>query len=171
MDRNDNEFDKEVKERLKEEVNFVPDNINKAFDEALLKVQATKKKRNYKKIAGIVSIFLSAGLFGFSVTPYAKNIHKAFDEALLKVQATKKKRNYKKIAGIVSIFLSAGLFGFSVTPYAKNIPVLRNIYETFNRKTYENYDKYASDINITKESNGVGITINKVIYDGIDLLE
>ena len=101
MDRNANKFDKEVKERLKEEVNFVPDNINKAFDEALLKVQATKKKRNYKKIAGIVAIFLSAGLFGFSVTPYAKNI-----------------------------------------------PVLRNIYETFNRKTYENYDKYASDINI-----------------------
>lgn len=122
MDRNANKFDKEVKERLKEEVNFVPDNINKAFDEALLKVQTTKKKRNYKKIAGIVAIFLSAGLFGFSVTPYAKNI-----------------------------------------------PVLRNIYETFNRKTYENYDKYASDINITKKSNGVGITINKVIYDGIDL--
>lgn len=122
MDRNDNRFDEEYKYKLKDEVNFVPDNINKAFDEALLKIQATKKKKNYKKAAGIAAIFLGVSLLGVSMTPYAKNI-----------------------------------------------PVLRNIYETFNRKTYENYDKYASDINITKESNGVGITINKVIYDGIDL--
>ena len=122
MKINDNEFDIEVKSKIKEEIKFIPDNINKAFDEALLKVQASKKKRNYKKVAGISAIFLSAGLLGFSVTPYAKNI-----------------------------------------------PVLRNIYETFNRKVYENYDKYASDINITKENNGIGITINKVIYDGIDL--
>lgn len=122
MDKENLNFDKEAKDILNEEVNFVPDNINKAFDEALLKVQATKKKKNYKKVAGIAAIFLSAGLLGFSVTPYARNI-----------------------------------------------PVLRSIYDTFNRKIYENYDKYASDINITKESNGVGITINKVIYDGIDL--
>lgn len=122
MDRDNNRFDTNLKDKLKEEVNIVPDNINKVFDEALLKVQATKKKRNYKKVASIAAIFLGVGLLGFSVTPYAKNI-----------------------------------------------PVLRNIYDTFNRKTYENYDKYASDINITKKSNGVGITINKVIYDGIDL--
>lgn len=122
MDRNANKFDKEVKERLKEEVNFVPDNINKAFDEALLKVQATKKRRKYRKVAGMVAIFLGVSLAGVSMTPYAKNI-----------------------------------------------PGLRNIYEIFNRKTYENYDKYASDINITKESNGIGVTINKVIYDGFDL--
>lgn len=122
MDKENLNFDKEVKNILNEEVNFVPDNINKAFDEALLKAQYTKKGKNHKKIAGIAAIFLSVGLLGFSVTPYAQNI-----------------------------------------------PVLRNIYETFNRKIYENYDKYASDMNVTKESNGVGITINKVIYDGIDL--
>ncbi len=122
MDRNDNIFDKEFKDKLKKEVNIVPDNINKAFDEALLKVQASKKKRSYKKVAGIVAVFIGISLVGISMTPYAKNI-----------------------------------------------PVLRNIYETFNRKIYENYDKYASDINITKESNGIGITINKVIYDGFDL--
>lgn len=122
MDRNDNRFDKEFKEKLNKEVNIVPDNINKAFDEVLLKLQSTKKKRNYKKVASIAAIFLSAGLLGFSVTPYARNI-----------------------------------------------PVLRSIYETFNRKTYENYDKYASDINITKESKGIRVTIDKVIYDGFDL--
>ena len=45
MDKENLNFDKEVKNILNEEVNFVPDNINKAFDEALLKAQATKKKR------------------------------------------------------------------------------------------------------------------------------
>ena len=49
MDKENLNFDKEAKDILNEEVNFVPDNINKAFDEALLKVQATKKKKNYKK--------------------------------------------------------------------------------------------------------------------------
>ena len=122
MDKENLNFDKEVKNILNEEVNFVPDNINKAFDEALLKAQATKKKRKYRKVSGIVAIFLGISLAGVSMTPYAKNI-----------------------------------------------PILRNIYETFNRKINENYDKYASDINITKESNGIGITINKVIYDGFDL--
>lgn len=45
MDKENLNFDKEVKNILNEEINFVPDNINKAFDEALLKAQATKKKR------------------------------------------------------------------------------------------------------------------------------
>lgn len=122
MDKDNLNFDKEVKDILKEEVNFIPDNINKAFDKALVKVKDTKKNKNYKKIAGIAAIFLSAGLLGVSITPYAKNI-----------------------------------------------PILKNIYDTFNRKTYENYDKYASDINITKESKGIRVTIDKVIYDGFDL--
>ena len=122
MNKDNMKFDKRFKNKLKEEVNYVPDNINKAFDKALKNVKDRECKRNYKKVASIAAIFL----------------------------------------GTI-------LLGVSMTPYAKNISVLRNIYETFHRKTYENYDKYASDINITKESNGVGITINKVIYDGFDL--
>lgn len=123
MDRNDNKFDKELKDKLNKEVNFIPDNINKAFDEAIEKGIKAKQKKSYKRIAQIA-------------------------------------------AGFIAVVL---VFGFSVSPYARNIPILKNIYETFNRKTYENYDKYASDINITKESRGVSITINKVIYDGLDL--
>lgn len=130
MNKNDDKFnkgnfniDKKVKDILKEEINVVPDNINKAFDEAIEKGIKAKRKKSYKRISQIAAGFIAVAL----------------------------------------------VFGFSVSPYARNVPILKNIYETFNRETYENYDKYASDINITKESKGISITINKVIYDGFDL--
>lgn len=123
MDKNNLDFDNKVKEKLKEEVNNIPDNINKAFDNAIEKVTLKNRKNNKKKITKIAAIFIASGI----------------------------------------------VLGVSVSPYAKDIPILRNIYETFKSKSYENYDKYADDINITKKSNGISITINKVIYDGLDL--
>ncbi len=53
--------------------------------------------------------------------------------------------------------------------YAQNIPILGKIFERFDSRIYENYDKYASDLNITKESNGYRVTINKIVYDTLDL--
>lgn len=97
------------------------------------------------------------------------NINEVFDKALNKCSKHKRFK-FKKITGILAACLTIVLiFGITASTYASNIPVLKNIFETFKLNKYENYDIYASDINITKENKGIKITINKVIYDGLDL--
>lgn len=82
----------------------------------------------------------------------------------------KRKRNYKKASGIcAACIVGTIILGVTMPTYAQNIPVLRKIFERFDSMTYENYDKYASDLNITKESNGYRVTINKIVYDTLDL--
>lgn len=82
----------------------------------------------------------------------------------------KRKRNYKKVSGIcVACIAGTIIFGLTIPTYARNIPVLGKIFERFDSIIYENYDKYASDLNITKESNGYRVTINKIVYDTLDL--
>lgn len=77
----------------------------------------------------------------------------------------------KNICSICAIcIVRPMLFGMTMPTYASNIPIIGSIFEMFNYKTFENYDKYALDLNITKESNGLKITINKVVYDEIQFL-
>jgi hypothetical protein len=81
----------------------------------------------------------------------------------------KSKKIYKAVAGII---LSVGVltaFGFAMPTYAQNIPIIGSIFKLLDRGQYTNYDKYASDINITKVDNGVSITITSIVYDGLDL--
>lgn len=122
MHKNDDLFDKNVRERLNRENSYVPDDIDKVFDEAIDKV---------KKKSGI---------------------------------------NFRKVSGIcAACIVGTMIFGITMPTYASNLPIIGSIFEAFHLSRYENFDKYASDLNITKESNGVKITINKVVYDGFDL--
>ncbi|SFC76976.1 DUF4179 domain-containing protein [Clostridium uliginosum] len=120
-DIDDELFDDKIKERIKNEINCVPDDINEKIDEAIKKIR--KRRVNVKKICSICAICIVGTL----------------------------------------------LFGITMPTYASNIPIIGSILEKFNYKTYENYDKYASDLNITKESNGLKVTVNKVVYDEIEL--
>lgn len=96
------------------------------------------------------------------------DINEKIDETFIKIR--KRKGNLKKVCSIcVVCIIGTILFGLTMPTYASNIPIIGNIFEMFNYKTFENYDKYASDLNITKESNGLKMTINKVVYDEIDL--
>lgn len=97
-----------------------------------------------------------------------EDINKKLDETINGLG--KKKKNYKKVSGICAACLAGTiLFGVTMPTYAQNIPVLGKIFEVFHDVRYENYDKYASDLNVTKESNGYKVTINKVVYDTIEL--
>lgn len=93
-----------------------------------------------------------------------EGINKRMDEAINNLG--KRKRNYKKVSGICAACIVGTLiFGVTMPAYAQNIPVIGKIFEIFN----DDYDKYASDLNITKESNGYRVTINKILYDSISL--
>ncbi|MDD7795622.1 DUF4179 domain-containing protein [Clostridium sp. 'White wine YQ'] len=99
------------------------------------------------------------------------NIKNKIDLTLMDLpeKRRKSKRIYKVAAGVI---LSVGVltaFGFAMPTYAQNIPIIGSIFKLLDRGQYTNYDKYASDINITKEDNGVSITITSIVYDGLDL--
>ncbi|EGT3617291.1 DUF4179 domain-containing protein [Clostridium perfringens] len=93
-----------------------------------------------------------------------EDINKKMDKAINNLG--KRKRNYKKVSRICAACIAGTLiFGVTMPAYAQNIPVIGKIFEIFNN----DYDKYASDLNITKESNGYRVTINKILYDSISL--
>lgn len=100
------------------------------------------------------------------IPEYANN---AFDKGI-KIGMNKRRYKYKRLAGLtVAWFLGITIFTVTLPAYADKVPLLNNIVDYFTSSRYENYDKYASDLNITKESKGVKVTINKVVYDGLDL--
>ena len=97
---------------------------------------------------------------------YANN---AFENGISKSLNNDRKKS-RNISAIMSACIAITIIlGFTLPTYAGDLPILRNIVDYFKSSRYKNYDKYASDLNISKESNGITITINKVIYDGLDL--
>lgn len=59
--------------------------------------------------------------------------------------------------------------GISFPTYAKQIPIIGNIFEVLEDSIYKNYKENANEINVTKESNGVSITVNDAIFDGANI--
>lgn len=97
-----------------------------------------------------------------------KNINDIFDKSIIK--ARRRKNKFRNIAGICAALLTITMiFGSTITTYASKLPIITNILELFKSSRYENYDKYSTELNVTKESNGIRVTINNVIYDGIEL--
>lgn len=98
-----------------------------------------------------------------------KNINELFDKSIIKARK-RRKNKFRNIAGICAALLTITmLFGGTITTYASKLPIITNILELFKSSKYENYDKYSTELNVTKESNGVKVTINNVIYDEIEL--
>lgn len=119
---NNDLFDDDVRRKLKSEISYVPDQINKKIDNALNEID--KRRISIRKV--------------FSI-------------------------------GIASCIGVTLLFGMTMPSYISNMPIIGSIFKMFNNKAYENYDKYASDLNMTKESNGLKMTVNKVVYDEVQL--
>lgn len=101
------------------------------------------------------------------------------------INKKRKIKSWKKNVAVASILvgLSATTFGLTFPAYAKNIPVIEDIFRFFdNGRTessidsydvkdeekglYYDYKKFSNEINITKESNGVKITVNDAVFDG-----
>jgi len=118
MQVNDELFDGEIRKKIKDEIKYIPKDINKKIDDAVNKVK--KRKFNLKKVSGICIICIFGTL----------------------------------------------LLGIAMPTYAGNIPFIGSILEKLN---YKNYEKYGSDLNISKESNGLKVNINKAVYDGLEI--
>ena len=86
-----------------------------------------------------------------------------------------KKNNGWKKKGLIAVVLccvvigSVGIVGIINPAYAAEIPIVGDIFRFLDNGRTGVYDKYkenANEINVTKVSNGISITIKNAIYDG-----
>lgn len=101
------------------------------------------------------------------------------------INKKRKMKSWKKTVAVASIVvgLSATALGLTFPAYAKNIHMIEDIFRFFDNGRTENsitsnnvkdeekglyydYKKFSNEINITKESNGVKITVNDAVFDG-----
>ncbi|WP_160689769.1 DUF4179 domain-containing protein [Clostridium sp. C2-6-12] len=106
-------------------------------------------------------------------TMEVSDIEKAKVKKHLKISI--KKNNGWKKKGLIAAVLgcvvigSVGLVGITNPAYAAEIPIVGDIFRFLDNGRTGVYDKYkenANEINVTRESNGVAITIKDAIYDG-----
>lgn len=97
-------------------------------------------------------------------------------ELMIKETGSKlsKRRNstiiIKRVAAVfLALFIGVGVFGVTMPSYAKDIPIIGSIFKTLDKNLYAKYDEYSLKIGMSQESNGVKVTVNNVVYDGMGL--
>lgn len=83
-----------------------------------------------------------------------------------------KGKTFKKVVTAAAIMLIS-ITGLSIVfpAYARNLPVVESVFQFLSDKNMidKDYVNYKSDLNLSKTSNGVTVTINSIVYDGIEL--
>ncbi|MDZ5472829.1 DUF4179 domain-containing protein [Bacillus sp. 31A1R] len=86
------------------------------------------------------------------------------------IKQKKKRFRWKKSAAAVAIIgLSVVSFGLTFPTYAANIPLVGDIFRFIDGgKTgiYDQYKEHSTEVNLSKESQGIKITLNDIIFDG-----
>lgn len=100
-------------------------------------------------------------------------VKKMVRRELNRKDGTMKKKNKSKgvIAAAVAVLVLAGAGGAGVAfpAHAKEVPVVGDIFRFFDQgKTgvYDFYQSSALDIDMTRESKGIAVTLNRGVYDG-----
>lgn len=88
-------------------------------------------------------------------------------------EKNKKKGKFIKKVGIAAAITLACGVGVSVSfpAFARNLPVVSSVFQYLSEKNIidKDYVRYSADLNMSKSYNGVTVTINSIVYDGIDL--
>ncbi|MEQ2528865.1 DUF4179 domain-containing protein [Bacillaceae bacterium CLA-AA-H227] len=87
------------------------------------------------------------------------------------LQAKKKNPLFRNLSVAAILFITTVFtLSFSFPAFAQKIPIIGNIFELFeeneNEYIFEDYNRYATELGITKESNGVSMTFTEAVYDG-----
>ncbi|QBP91968.1 DUF4179 domain-containing protein [Bacillus mycoides] len=87
------------------------------------------------------------------------------------IRMKKKMKSWKKGVAAASILvgLSVATLGIGFPTYAGGLPIVGDIFRFLdNGRTgvHENYKEFSTELNMTKESNGVKVTINDAVFDG-----
>ncbi|MGL5617170.1 MAG: DUF4179 domain-containing protein [Sarcina sp.] len=88
----------------------------------------------------------------------------------LKKSINMRKNKKGKCALVASLaFITTLVLGVSFPTYAKQIPIIGNVFSILEDSIYKNYKESANELNITKESNGINITVNDAVFDGTNI--
>ncbi|PEC15805.1 anti-sigma factor [Bacillus thuringiensis] len=87
------------------------------------------------------------------------------------IRTKKKMKSWKKGVAAASILvgLSVVTLGIGFPTYAGGLPIVGDIFRFLdNGRTglYENYKEFSTELNMTRESNGVKVIINDAVFDG-----
>ena len=87
------------------------------------------------------------------------------------IRTKKKMKTWKKGVAAASILVgvSVAMLGIGFPTYAGGLPIVGDIFRFLdNGRTglYENYKEFSTELNMTRESNGVKVTINDAVFDG-----
>jgi hypothetical protein len=84
----------------------------------------------------------------------------------------KKSKTLMKGSIAAAIMLLCGIGITTTNPaLARNLPVVSSVFQFLSENNIidKDYVRYSSDLNMSKTSNGTTVTINSIVYDGIDL--
>ncbi|MFJ7935408.1 DUF4179 domain-containing protein [Sporosarcina sp. NPDC096371] len=87
------------------------------------------------------------------------------------VMKGRKKNYFPKSISVAAAFLVASsiTLGLAFPTFAAKLPIVGNVFELFNddeKYVFEKYDLQSTDIGVTKESNGISVTVTNAVYDG-----
>lgn len=87
-------------------------------------------------------------------------------------RSNKKGKFIKKVGIAAAITLACGVgVSISFPAFARNLPVVSSVFQYLSEKNIidKDYVRYSADLNMSKSYNGITVTINSIVYDGIDL--
>ncbi|MCG3087314.1 DUF4179 domain-containing protein [Sporosarcina cyprini] len=97
----------------------------------------------------------------------------AAEKNRIKGKVLRKKKKYrapKLISAAAALIMATTVAcGFAFPTFAAKLPIIGNLFEMFSDDesyVFEEYETYATDIGVTKESNGISITVENAVYDG-----
>lgn len=87
------------------------------------------------------------------------------------MRGVKKKNHMPRNLSVAATFLLAAGITFSATfpALAAKLPIVGNFFEQFidhDDYVFEKFDSFSTDIGVTKESNGIAVTVTDAVYDG-----
>lgn len=94
-----------------------------------------------------------------------KKVHKKINSKKLMKQ---KKKRYFIVAAASFLVASTITLNAAFPTFAEKLPYIGNIFDLFvndERYIFEEFDKHSTDIGVTKENNGVSITVTNAVYD------
>ena len=86
------------------------------------------------------------------------------------VMRGKRKNHFPRNLSVAAAFLVASSITLSVAfpTFAAKLPIVGNVFGLFNddeKYVFEKHDTHATEIGVTKESNGISITVTDAVYD------
>lgn len=87
------------------------------------------------------------------------------------IRSAKKKNHMPRNLSVAAAFLVASGITFSAAfpALAAKLPIVGNFFEQFvdhDNYVFEKFDSFSTDIGVTKESNGIAVTVTDAVYDG-----